>query len=255
MGPVEDGSGNLDVKSRLGAAWEANSIAETCGILLEEVRPRCLRWLLNNFGHQGLSEEDCEDCFNDGVEAVLNREPSQVSDPYNYVFTCAKNAALDILQERKHVVRYDPEWQGTNDDPSEVEVEVVGRVAPTWTGESMLIVAEAAMDVEFTVMDEQLRIVLGIALLNLPPDRRRLVEVLLESGANITNAVLADIMDRSETAVKSLKSRAFDDLRSLLPVAAQELGINFDHLLAPTPEAWVRHSVIPSPEDDTEPLP
>ena len=95
-----------DLKSRLDTAWKGEKIAESCGILIEEVMPRCARWLLNKF--RPLSQEDCEDCFNDGVEGLLKQEPGQVNDPYNYLFTSAKNSALDIIRERKLIVRYDP---------------------------------------------------------------------------------------------------------------------------------------------------
>ena len=124
-----------------------------------------------------------------------------------------------------------------------------------WTFEGMLIVAEAALDVELTAKDEQLQAIFRAALPKLARNRRRLAEVLLQHGATITNAVLADIMEQSQTAIKSLKSRTFYDLRRLLPVSADELGINFDTLLAPEPEVWVRNPVIPSEEEDVDFMP
>ena len=250
MESIEDGDSTPDLKLRLAEAWKVDNIAETCGVLVDEVRPRCVKWLLSSFSN--LSIEDCEDCFNDGVEGLLKRKPEHVNDPYNYVFTSAKNAAFDILRERKLIVQYNPDWYG-DEDSTEYWSEGAQSSNASWPTEAMLIVAEVALDVEIaeiTVRDEQLRTAFQATLPKLVPNRRRLVEVLLEHGANIANAVLADIMDSTETAVKSLKSRTFDDLRHLIPVAAGELGINFDILLAPEPEALVRNPVIPSEEDD-----
>ncbi len=255
MGSSEDENGSSDVKGRLTAAWEGHSTAEACGILVNEVMARCITWLLNRFGHQGISYEDAEDCFNEGVEGILKRQPGQIADPYNYVFTSANNAALDILQERKHLVRYDPDWEGNEDDAPKSDGDGAQQPRPSWSEEALQIVAEAALDDEVTARGDYLRNIFDVTLPKLAPARRLLVEVLLDHGANISNAVLAELMNRSETAVKSLKSRTLDDLRSFLPVAAQELGINFDQLLAPTAEAWVRKPVLPSPEEDNELLP
>ncbi len=248
----KDGDSAPDVKLRLAESWKAGNVAEACGILVDEVMPRCVKWLINNFSN--LSQEDC---FDDGVEGLLKRTPSRVNDPYNYLFTSAKNSALDILRERKSIVRYDPDWQG-DDDWSNNWSEITQSRESTWSSEAILIVAEVALDaeiVEITERDEQLRTVFQVALPKLAPNRRRLVEVLLEHGANIPNAVLADIMDRSETAVKSLKSRTFRELRCLLPISADEVGINFGLLLAPEPEALVRNPIIPSEGDDADFIP
>ena len=223
--------------------------------MIDGVIPRCVKWLLNDFGHQGLSEEDCEDCVGHGVKGLLERESSQVDDPYNYIFTSAKNAAIDILLERRFVVRYDPEWleddNVSSNDWSEVPQPGRRALAP----EAMLFVAEAALDVAITARTEQLQAIFRVAMFKLPANRRRLVEVLLEHGPTTANVVLADIMERSETAIKSLKSRTFEDLRGLLPASADELGIDFDLLLASEPEALARNRSIPSDEDDSDFVP
>ena len=249
MGFVEGEGSTQDVNSRLFTAWSTNNLAEACGILLDTVVPRCIKWLLGKFAGQGLSYEDCEDCVDHGVEGLLRRNPEQINNPYSYVFTSAKNAALDMLQERKHFVRYDPEWRGDDEDQSGDWRDVPQLEKITWNTDTMLMVAEAALDVELTARDEQLRQVFQIALPKLAPGRRRLVEALLEHGATVANAVLADIMNQSETAIKSLKSRTFMDLRRLLPVTADELGINFDSLVAPEPEVLTRDSDIPSEDE------
>ena len=245
---IADEQPPLTLKSRLDTAWKTKERAETCGILIQEVMPRCVKWLLNKFNHQGLSEEDCEDCFDAGVEGLLRRQPSEVNDPYNYVFTSAKNAAFDILDERKKFVLYDPELLEGDDGLSKYDDGDLKLSASNWSFESMLIIAEATLDVELTARDEQLLTLFRITLPKLSPNRRRLVEELLEHGATTSNSVLADIMDSSETAIKSLKSRTFDDLRRLLPISADELDINFDSLLSSEPEVWVRKLNIPSDE-------
>jgi DNA-directed RNA polymerase specialized sigma24 family protein len=201
-----------------------------------------------------VSQEDAEDCFDAAVEGLLKRDSGQVGDPYNYVFTSAKNAALDLLRERKLLVRYDPEWEGNTDDLNGDDGGGPMGPPPEWFTESLRVIAEAVLEVEISARDEQLRAAFGITLLKLAPNRRRLVEILLDRGTDITNAALADLMGRSETALKSLKSRTFGDLRELLPVAAHELGINLDDLLAPPPEISFRRPALPSSDEDIEPV-
>ena len=253
MDSIEDGDSASDVKLWLAEAWRNHRIAETCGVLVDEVSQRCVQWLLRKFHSQGLSSEDCEDCFNDGVEGLLKRSPEQVKDPYNYVFTSALHAAYDMLGERRHIVQYAPSWLEADAEPFAdwSDAPQVGKV--NWSTEAMQIVAEVAVDAELSVRDEQLRAIFQTTLLKLAPNRRRLVEVLLEHGPTTANAVLADIMGRTETAIKSLKSRTIADLHDLLPSSADELGINFDLLLAPEPEALVRNPIIPSEEEDFVP--
>ena len=252
MEPIEDGGNAPDVKSRLIDAWKAGKIAATCGVLVDEVSQRCVQWLLRKFHSQGLSFEDCEDCFNDGVEGLLNRSPEQVKDPYNYVFTSALYAAYDMLGERKHVAQYDPNWLEADDELLADWSNVPQAGMINWSPEAMQIVAEVAVDAELSVRVEQLRAIFRTTLLRLAPNRRRLVEVLLEHGPTTANAVLADIMGRSETAIKSLKSRTLSDLHDLLPSSADELGINFGVLVSPDPEALVQNPVIPSEEDESD---
>ena len=255
MEAIEDGDSSPDVKLRLAETWKANDIAATCGILLDDVMPRCIQWLLGKFHGRGLSYEDCEDCFNDAVEGLLKRIPRQIKNPYSYVFTSALNAAYDVLSERKHIVHQDPSWVGADDESFADWSDVPHAGKVNWSPEAMQIVAEVAVDAELSVRDERLKAIFQATLLKLRPGRRQLAEVLLEHGANITNAVLANIMGRNESAVKSLKSRTFDDLRRLFPITADELGIDFDSLVVPEPEVLANSPIIPSDEDGPDFIP
>ena len=254
MGLDEKEFGTPDTKERLGIAWRIGPTAEAWGILNEEVRRWCVGWIIGNFGHQGISEEDAEDCFSEAMEGLLKRAPIQVTDPYNYVFASAKNAALDILRERKPLIRRDPEWDGQEDELDEHAGETGVSKPTAWLADGLLVITEATLDIEVTARTEQLRAVYRLALPKLAPNRRRLVEVLLDRGTDMSIAALADIMGCSESALKSLKSRAIADLRELLPLAAQQLGINLDSLLSPVPEALIRLPVLPTTEEDIEPI-
>ena len=224
-------------------------------MLVDEVQPRCIHWLLRRFNHSGLSYEDCEDCYNDAVEGLLRRGSNSVQDPYNYVFTSARNAALDLIKERRSFVNYDPEWQYDNCGLSSGSSDALEPSKTLWTVEAMTSVAESALDTEISARDEQLRAILLIALPKLPYRRRYLVEILLETGANVSNTVLADLMDSSESAIKSLKSRTFAELRNLIPSCANELGIDFDLLLAAEPDVFVQELIVPSEDNDFEVMP
>ena len=218
------------VKERLRDAWNSGRIHEACGLLVEDVRPRCIGWLLNNVS--AISEEDAEDCFDAAVEGVLSGRPERVRDVYNYVFTSVRNAALDIVQERKNFVRVDLDWiEGVNDN-------------------RLLIIAEASLDEELTLRVGQLRKIFALTLPKLAPGRRRLTRLLLTDGAGKSNEDLASTMDISKDALKSLKSRTLSDLRRLLPISADELGIDFDQVLSPPPEVLGVRPLLPSAENE-----
>ena len=224
-------TGTDDVRKRLQAAWSSDRIHEACGILVDDVRPRCIGWLLNRFS--SISKEDAEDCVDAAIESVLRRGSEKVNDVYNYLFTSAKNKALDLVEERKHFARYDPEWiEGASD----------GR---------LLVIAEAALDEEITVRGDQLRKLYALTFPKLAPRRRRLAKLLLEDGTGSSNEILAEMMGTSKAALKSLKSRTLSDLRRLLSISADELGIDFEQLVSPPPEVLSGRPSLPS-EDNGE---
>ena len=254
MGSVEDGDNTPDVKARLVEAWGIGNIAETCGILVHEVVSRFVRTLSGRFGHQGISYEDCEDCVDQAIEGLLKRTPDQVRDPYNYVYTSAYHACLDIIRERKPFVRFNSDWQG-NDDSLDEWDQVTESGRTDWNPEAVFIVAEVALEAELaeiTDRERQLYALFRATIPKLVPNRRRLIEALLERGANIANATLAEILARNQSAVKSLKSRTFGDLRRLLPITAEEIGLNFDLLVTPDEEILTLNLHIPSEEDDSD---
>ena len=219
-----------DVRERLRKAWVSGDTYETCGILVADVGPRCIRWLLKRF--QTISEEDAEDCFDAAIEGVLNRDPGKVEDVYNYVFTSARYAALDLVGEHKRYVRVDPEWfAGASID-------------------RLLVIAEVALEEEVTVREEQLEQLFTLALPRLRGKRRHMAELLLKGGTSSSNEDLARELGVTKDALKSLKSRTLSDLRRLLPIAAEELRINLEAVLRPIPDVLrVRHS-LPSESDE-----
>ena len=224
-------AGTDDVRERLQAAWSSGRIHEACGVLVDDVRPRCIRWLLNRFS--SISTEDAEDCCDAAIDSVLRRDPEKVNDVYNYLFTSARNKALDLVQERKHFAPFDPEWiEGASD-------------------ERLFVISEAALDEELTIRGDQLRKLYALTLPKLAPRRRHLVELLLVDGAGSSNEVLAEMMDTSKEALKSLKSRTLSELRRLLPISADELGIDFEQVLSPPPEVLSARPFLPS-EDNGE---
>lgn len=238
-----------DLKERLGAAWAAGRRPETCAILLEEVMPRVCRWLLSKFS---ISEEDAEDCFHDAVGGLLPREPSHVNNVYSYVFTSAQNKAIDLVHERGRLVHYDPdqdigEESGLDDSPWESRGSLVDAKP-----DALVVLAEAALEEELTLREYQLQQIFTLTLIKLVPSRRRLTELLLIHGPRTGNDQLAEMMNISEGAIKSLKSRTLSDLRLLLPVAADALGFDFEHVLRPPPEGLFLPPVLPSEDNEEE---
>lgn len=223
-----------DLRERLQTAWSSGNIHEACGILVEDMKLWYFRWLLKEFS--SISVEDAEECFDAAVESVLNRGHLKVENIYNYLFTCVRRNALDLVEERKPLEPFDPEW---------IENASGGR---------MVLIAEAALDEELdeelTVREEQLRQLYALTFSRLSPDRRRLAKLLVEEPG-LSNEDLAETLGMSKDALKSLKSRTLSDLRRLLPASADELGIDFEQVLKPTPEVLELRPLLPS-EDDGE---
>ena len=217
-----------DVKERLLKAWSSGNIHEAFGILVEDMRPWYIRWLLNRF--PSFSVDDAEECFGDAIASTHSRDPETVNNIYRYLFTCVRRNAIDQVKERKPFVRLDPEWIEAASD------------------ESLLSIAEVALDEELTVRVDQLRQLYELTLPKLSPNRQRLTLLLLE-GPGLTNEELAEIMEMTKDALKSLKSRTLADLRRLLPVSAEELGLDFNQVLNPPPEVFEVRPFLPSEDN------
>lgn len=248
-----------DVQGRLASAWLGGRIDEACGILIDEVQSRCVKSLLSKYGGK-LSYEDCEDCFDYGVEKLLSHKdnPGDISNPYNYVWTCAVNEGMDMMRERGQIVRFDPDWLGSQEEDS--ADELVPPSTPTsWHSHTALVVAEVALDAELhdSKHVETIKEVLSLAVRRLPPQRQRLIGVLLEHEVDVSNnKLLAELMDMSDTAVRSLKSHALQDLRILFPAAAQELGVDISRLIVLEPEVLTPEPPkLPSTDEGAEPIP
>jgi len=246
-----------DLQGRLALAWAGGRIDEACGILIDEVQPRCVKSLLSKYRGK-LSYEDCEDCFDRGIEKLLSHkdDPQESGNPYNYVWTCAVNEGNDIMREHGQLVRVDPDWLGSEEDGSTDEREPPP--SPTrWHPHSALVVAEVTLDVELhdSKHVQIIKEVLSVAVRRLPPQRQRLIVVLLENEVRVSNELLAELMGMSDTAVRSLKSRAFQDLRTLIPAAAEELGVDISSLIVPEPEVLTPEPPsLPSTDEDIGPI-
>ena len=197
---------------------------------MEDLKLWYVRWLLTRFS--SISVDDAEECVDAAIESVYNRGNQKVKNVYNYLFTCVRRNALDLVYERKPFVPLDPEWiEGASDD-------------------RLLVIAEVALEEELTVRVDQLRKLYALTLPKLSQNRRRLVLLLVER-AGFSNEELAGMMGMSKEALKPLKSRTLSDLRHLLPISAEELGIDFEQVLRPTPEVFELRPLLPS-EDNGE---
>ena len=169
----------------------------------------------------------------------------------NYVFTSAQNAALDIISERKRIVTYPLELMEDSEEWPDILDENPSFSDAKWSPEALVDVAEVSLQDEVTPRTEQLRTIFDHLMGKLSNDRRWLAELLLEHGTSTPNVVFAEIMDRSETSVKSLKSRTLAALRKLFPESAQETGIDLNSLLASEVDSGLGSSEIPSDDEGT----
>ena len=238
-----------DLRSRLAKTWKFDR-PRFWVILCDELKPYCMRWLFREFERSNLCEEDFEDCFTDAVEGLMRRESKQIDSPMNYVFTCARNAALDIINERKRIATHPLELLKGGEDWFEITEEIPSLPEAKWDPEALVDVAEVSLQDEVTPKTEQLSTIFNHLLGKLSKDRRWFVELLLEHGPSTPNAVFAEIMGKSETNVKSLKSRTLSSLRDLFFESAGEMGIDVKGLLAPEQESSLGNLEIPSDETD-----
>ena len=214
-----------ELNKRLNAAWAAGRHHEASAILLEEVMPRIRRWLLPRF--PAISLEDAEDCFHDAVGGLMRRQPDAVNNVYSYVFTSAKNKAIEIATERQNSVYVGPDLQAKIEKGQRIfsqDGQVLGLCARL---DMLSVVAEAALDEELTLREDQLRTLFALTLTKLHWRRRRLTELLLNHGPGAGNDLLAEMMGTSKEALKSLKSRTLTDLRRLLPRRPMKWESNF----------------------------
>ena len=236
-----------ELKQRLNDAWVEGRRHEAYGIIVGEVKPRTCEWLARKFWK--LSIEDTEDCFDGAISALIERESRKFENVYSYLFTSARHNAEDVLRERKRdgdLYHY----RLTGDDDADWHTSDLGRafiedVSP----ERLLVIVEAALEEEVTLRSEQLKQLFAMTLSKLPPRRRRLVELIANHRSDIGNDHLAEMMSASPSALKSLKSRTFSEIRELLPVAADELGIDFIQVLEPPPEVLISRRVLPTAEE------
>ncbi len=236
-------SNQESVGSRLASAWLSGQIAEAAGILIDEVTPRCVKSLRLKFNK--LLWEDCEDCVECGIEKLMEhtKSPEKIKNPYSYVWTCAIHEAMDIMNDRSQVVHFDPEWLGADkadDDGVNIMVQANRPI------DNALIITEIALEAEVGDSSHHgvIKEVLSLSISRLAKKRKHIIEVLLEQGAFISNELLAELMGMKDGAVRSLKSRAFNDLSLLIPEAAKELGVDVTEFLAPEPEIFAE--TIPS---------
>ena len=243
-----------DLRSRLASAWSSDQLAEAASILIDEVTPRCVKFLLFKYRDK-LSYEDCEDCVDCGIEKLMNhtQNTSKIRNPYAYVWTCASNEAMDIMKERSQVVHFDPDWLGVGKDDSDDAREVP--IQGNHSFDSALIITEIALDAEVgdSFHHGVIKEVLRLSISKLAKKRKRIIEVLLEHGASISSELLAELMGMKDGTVRSLKSRAFKDLSLLIPEAAKELGVAVTEFLAPEPEIFTETiPSLPSLDEDDE---
>ena len=204
-----------------------------------------MRWLDRKFARSGLCEEDYEECFSHAVEVLMKPNSDEIKSPMGYIFIVAERAALDFIRERKRRLEFLKERGSLPDS----QVESSDLSDASWTPDALVDVAEVALDDEVTPRTELLRTLFSHVLSKLSNGRRRLAELLLENGTTTSNAVLADMMDRDEGAIKVLKHRTLGDVRRLFPECAEEMGIGLDRLLAPDVDSGLGRSEIPSDDD------
>jgi DNA-directed RNA polymerase specialized sigma24 family protein len=246
-------SNQESVGSRLASAWLSGQLAEAAGILIDEVTPRCVKSLLFKFNK--LSYEDCEDCVECGIEKLMEHTKSlgKIKNPYSYVWTCALHEAMDIMRGHNQVVHFDPEWLGADKAEDDNGEKIVTQAKHTI--DNALLITEIALEAEVGDSSQHgvIKEVLSLSISRLAKKRKHIIEVLLEQGAFISNEILAELTGMKDGAVRSLKSRAFNDLRILIPEAAKELGVDVTEFLAPEPDIFAENiPSVPSLDEDDE---
>jgi DNA-directed RNA polymerase specialized sigma24 family protein len=262
------------VRGCLATSWEIGDFRAFYGTVTVELCPRIHRYLARRFR---LDDDECDDCTSEILENLVerqNRDRSIIHDPYNYIFRGAINAAHDLMRGRIRDREVAEGWRDINGVErqrrdlskgdyagSDAQVLVAqkgvagpspatGRLFPlAWAS---LVVEEMTGEVE--VEGEFAREIVQTAITRLTPSLRRVIEYVMYEDFDYKSGDIAYSAQEGATALgmtvgafRTNKSRAFEDLRALIPQVVRELGISLRHRVAEVGIAVSR--VLPSDDD------
>lgn len=225
------------LKLRLAMLWEQGKLSEFYGTVAAELAPKVHRYL--HFGQSGLPLEDCEDCVQQALEGFVERQEDRgsIRDPQAYIWQSAKNAARELLESQgresqvREVIRGEQEryTKGRRKRPVHAQpAEEAGSHRGDWVAipeRSAILLTEALLE-DLEVEPTWIVQVMEIILNRLRPALRRVVEHLLTYGPEyIATQAPIDLGIPSKT-YRANKSKAYKELRKLIPVVMKEKGID-----------------------------
>ncbi len=263
-----------DMRGRLATSWGGGDFRTFYGAITFELCPRIHRYLARHFR---LDNDECDDCTSEILEKLVerqNRDRSVIHDPYSYIFRGAINAANDLMRGRIRDREVAEGWgdihgvgrQGPDlarDDYAEFDAqvlearEVVVRPSPASAGLfpfawASLVVEEMTGEVE--VEGHWAQEIVQTAIRRLTPSLRRVIEYVMyedfdyKSGDIVYGAQeAADALGMTVGAFRTNKSRAFENLRAVIPQVVRELGISLPQRVA---EAGMSVSLALPSDDD-----
>jgi len=229
------------VSTELKEAWVRREYARFYSLVEDHAKPIILRGLRGRESSlAGLTDVELEDTFAEalGLLVQLQADPGRaagVLEPGRYLWSMARNAAIDELRRRDREQEAIQLWGGAILAPRCLEDE--RQEGQPTSGED-----EAESDrgsrIETTIFEgllpeldaepSQAAKAVRLSIARLPPQRRRVIEHLLLHGPETDAADAATALGLSATNYRSVKSRAFDDLRSSIPLLLTEMGIHID---------------------------
>jgi len=217
-----------------------------------DVSPKVKKYITRVF--PSLSDDDADDCFQDALWGLVERQGEgrmQVSDPRAYIWQSAKNAALDLLKERGWLISEEeyqrwrmaterkrgrralenepadvPDGEGGTTGESVVEgIEGPSDDPPEISGEVACVLVEAAVE-DTEAEPSWAKEVVQASLQRLRPALRKPVEHLISRGLDFKSCDAPTDLNVKARTFRANKSKAYTELRRVIPAVMREMGID-----------------------------
>jgi DNA-directed RNA polymerase specialized sigma24 family protein len=248
---MSDAKDDRPLSTELAALWRDGNYTGFYALVAAKVVPEINAELKHKFN---LNKYECEDCSSEALSRLVDRVSrslaAEIHNPRAYLHECARNEALRVATDRGKHEQYieDPgsderletlaaDHAGSPGDekPAEHDHLASTYVDPAQvSGGFATLVIEELTD-EFDASGGWVQEVLAIAVSRLSPRPRQVMTRILAETATYDFTAddfaydLGDVaaeLGMTEGAVKAAKSRAYSELRKIIPFVINELGVN-----------------------------
>jgi DNA-directed RNA polymerase specialized sigma24 family protein len=260
-----------DLKLELARRWSEPDHELFFEMVQSELRPRICAHLQNHFH---LTVQDAEDCVSHVQIGLIQSAPS-ISDPYQYMWTGCRNQAISQWRQKKNAASI-TEYENLFAAPPIFMDGEKGRVnrafgtqrgfhTPSPSREGSSGTALAIPDTA-AITDAAIRFVEGVsegveadrqwaaevleaAISQLSPALRLVVSHLQVNGPNYDSKDALSDLGMKEKTFKAYKSKAYAQLRTLIPDEMHRRGIFYRRYTEPD-VGFKQDALPPTAEED-----